>query len=191
MAIPKEKGVTYEDYASWGEDIRCEVIDGHVISYNFSPSKKHQDVLGNLFADFHSYLRGKKCDVTMAPFDVYLFATEHEVTPYTDNWLEPDLFVVCNPDQYEGNKLLGAPELVIEVLSPSNPQNDKIYKLNQYEKSGVQEYWIVDPNYQIVEVYLLEDSRLRLNRAYSGDEEVSVHLFKDLTINLEQIFEKN
>lgn len=188
MVLPKEKGVTYADYASWGADVRCEVVDGHVISYNFSPSKKHQDVLGRLFRVIGNYLEGKPCDVTIAPFDVYLFAGETGVTPETDNWVEPDLFVVCDAEKYEENKLLGAPDFVIEVLSPSNPKNDKIYKLRQYEKARVKEYWIVDPNYEIVEVYLLEGDRLLLDQTYAEDSEITVRLFKDLTIDLKRIF---
>lgn len=188
MALPKEEHVTYADYLSWGEDVRCEVIDGRVISYNFSPSRRHQDVLGNLHFLFRGYLEGKSCRVTLAPFDVYLFADESGVTKDTDNWVEPDLFVVCDQNKYGENELLGAPDLVIEVLSPSNAKNDKIYKMNQYEKAGVKEYWIVDPLYEMVDVYLLKEGRLQLERAYAADEVVEVNLFEDLSIDLKRVF---
>lgn len=190
MALPEQQHVTYADYMSWDEDVRCEVIDGRLISYNFSPSKNHQMVLGQLHRRFGNYLENKPCEVMIAPFDVYLFADENSLTDDTDNWVEPDLFIICDDEKLKENGLFGAPDMVIEVLSPSNPKNDKIYKLNAYEKAGVQEYWIVDPQYQMVDVYLLEGDRLRLNRTYSSQEAVSVHIFHDLPVDLNQIFVK-
>lgn len=188
MGLPKREQVTYADYQSWDDDVRCEVVDGKIISMNFSPSKKHQVVLGQLHRLFGNYFEGKSCEVIIAPFDVYLFADQEGVTPETNNWVEPDLFVVCDETKFGDSGYYGAPDLVIEVLSPSNPENDKIYKLNKYEQAGVKEYWIVDPNYRIVEVYLQTDQRLALDRAYAGNETIPVNLFKDLSIDLNRVF---
>lgn len=193
MALPKEKHVTYRDYASWGEDVRCEVLDGRVISLNFSPSPKHQIVLGNLGRLFGNHFHDKECQVMMAPCDVYLFTDEKGPTDDTDKWVEPDLFVLCSDkkgsDKRIGDKgIYGAPDLIVEVLSPSNPKNDKVYKLNKYEQARVKEYWIVDPIYQMVDVYLLESDQLRLVQSFGIEDTVSSHLFKDLSIDLREVF---
>jgi hypothetical protein len=84
--------VTYRDYQSSDEDIRCEVLDGRIPRMNFSPLKKHQDILGRLFRVIGDHLDGKTCDMTMAPFDVYLFETEEGVTAETDTWVEPNFY---------------------------------------------------------------------------------------------------
>lgn len=188
MALPKEKHVTYRDYASWGENVRCEVLDGVVISYNFSPSVRHQVVLGNLHHLLRNQFEGKACDVFIAPLDVYLFADESGPTDDTDQWVEPDLFILCGNQTLGDKGIYGAPELIAEVLSPSNPKNDKVYKLNKYEQAGVKEYWIVDPFYQMVDVYILKGENLQLTHSYGVEDTVTSDLFNDLSVDLKQVF---
>jgi Uma2 family endonuclease len=98
--------------------------------------------------------------------------------------------VTCDKQKLDGRRLLGAPDLIIEILSPSNAKNDKVYKMNKYEQAGVKEYWIVDPLYDIVEVYLLKDGAFYREGIYAADESVPVHLFKHLTIDLTRIFQE-
>jgi Uma2 family endonuclease len=193
MALPKEKHVTYRDYASWDEDVRCEVLDGRIISMNFSPSPKHQIILANLGRLMGNQFEGTGCQVMMAPCDVFLFADETGPTDNTDQWVEPDLFVLCHEkggrDKRIGDKgIYGAPDLVVEILSPSNPKNDKVYKLNKYEHAGVKEYWIVDPFYQMVDVYILKGENLQLTHSYGVEDTMTSDLFNDLSVDLKQVF---
>lgn len=188
MVLPKERHVTYADYASWGEDTRCEVLDGVVISYNFSPSVNHQVVLGNLHHLFKKHFDGRSCDVFMAPLDVYLFADDKGPHEETDHWVEPDLFVLCDEQTRGERGIYGAPNLIIEILSPSNPKNDKVYKLNKYEQAGVEEYWIVDPFYKMVDVYLLREETLQLAPSLGIEDAVTSDLFQHLSVELKQVF---
>ncbi|NPC91482.1 Uma2 family endonuclease [Bacillus sp. WMMC1349] len=192
MATPEERQelMTYKEYATWAEGERCEVLDGKIISMAPSPLPEHQAVSMQLSIEFGSYLRDKKCHVFAAPIDVYLF--EDVQTSWKDeqvrNWVIPDLIIVCELSKIKKNKVIGAPDLVIEIISPATAKIDRLDKRLAYQRSGVKEYWIVDPANQSVEVYLLENGILELNNVYSREDSVLVHILKGLTIHLKNIF---
>lgn len=104
------------------------------------------------------------------------------------DWVQPDLIVVCDENKITDKNIIGAPDLVVEVLSPSTAKNDRLIKFNSYEKAGVKEYWIVDPYNQTIEVYLLENGAFTRSGVYFKDETIKVHLFDDFQIDLSLIF---
>jgi len=161
---------------------RWERIDGIIYDMTPPPSSQHQAIVGNLYGEFYTYLKGKKCKAFPAPFGVWL-------DDENDIYVEPDIAVVCDQSKIHDKGCIGAPDLVVEVLSPSTALKDKRVKLRRYRLSGVREYWIVDPLNQIVEVYKLSENVFTEPQVYGKDETVKVDIFEDLEINLHDIFD--
>jgi len=158
---------TYKDYKDWelkpGE--RYEIIDG--VAYAMSaPNTEHQRISMFLSGEFYSFLKGKTCQPFAAPYDVRLF---YEKDESDDTVVQPDLVVVCDPEKLGKEGCRGAPDLVIEILSPSNTAIEMRRKLNIYREAGVPEIWIIDPEYKNVDIYLLENNRYVLNSVKIGD----------------------
>jgi Uma2 family endonuclease len=132
---------TYRDYASWGEDVRCELINGEVYLMS-APTEWHQWVVVELCRQLGNWLEGKSCRVYIAPFDVRLFPKEDDGDFVV---VQPDVFVVCDRSKLAGGKACkGAPDFVVEVLSEGSVKKDFAIKRSIYEKAGVKEYWIID-----------------------------------------------
>lgn len=191
MGMPKgNKKNTYADYVSLGEEVIYEVIAGEIISMTPSPTPKHQDVVDELTAEFKMFLRGKECFAFSAPMDVCLFASSDTKQEDILDWVQPDLFVVCDRKKINDKNITGAPDLVIEVLSPSTVRNDRWLKFNSYEKAGVQEYWIVDPYNMSIEVYEHNENSLKQTGVYGRDDLITVGILPDLQIDLKNIFQQ-
>lgn len=194
-AIDKNKftnAMTYKEYATWEEGKRCEVLDGKIISMAPSPIPEHQDIAAQLTTEFAIYLRGKTCRVYPAPIDVFLFEDVKKkwIDDSVKNWVIPDLVVVCDPDKIQRSKIIGAPDLIIEIISPGSAKIDRMDKRVAYQKAGVKEYWIVDPANQTIEVYVLENSSYSLDNIYTREDSISVGVLDDLIIDLSNIFPK-
>lgn len=188
MPIPKEnEKYTYADYLTWPEDERWEIIDG--IAYaQAAPSWQHQAISSELSTQFVNYLRGKSCRVFTAPFDLRL-PEENEKDEDTKNVLQPDLVVVCDKKGLKGTGYYGIPELIIEITSPSTSRRDRLLKFNKYEKAGVKEYWIVEPEGKFVSVFTLQgNKRYGRPELYSEKDTINVSIFPDLVIELEPVF---
>ncbi|RXI96268.1 Uma2 family endonuclease [Anaerobacillus alkaliphilus] len=189
MGMPEgKKYYTYSDFLEIEEEFLCEVIDGTVISMSPSPTPKHQDVVDELTAEFKIYLRGKDCMAYSSPIDVCLFADKETNTEDIKDWVQPDLMVVCDKNKVGEKYIIGAPDLVIEVLSPSTARNDRLVKYNSYEKAGVKEYWIVDPYNMSVEIYSLDGKTYKQLGVFGKDDLLTVDTFKDMQIDLKNIF---
>ncbi|MDR0443613.1 MAG: Uma2 family endonuclease [Treponema sp.] len=176
---------TYKDYKEWelkpGE--RFELIDG--IAYAMAaPNTEHQGILSTLHGEFYIFLKGKKCRPFAAPFDVRLFYEEDESD---DTVVQPDLVVVCDPKKLGKEGCRGAPDLAVEILSPSNTAIEMHRKLNLYREAGVREYWIIDPEEKIAEIYCLEGDRYMSRILHSGDALKSAQ-FPGLEISLDLLF---
>lgn len=183
-----DKKISYADYVLLEKDESYEIIAGEIISMSPSPTPRHQDVVAELTAEFKMFLRGKECIAFSAPMDVCLFATEETEESDIFDWVQPDLFVVCDRKKISDKNIVGAPELVIEVLSPSTARNDRWIKYNSYEKAGVQEYWIVDPANMYVEVYKLMNGSFQQTGVYEREAVLTVGLFPEMEIDLKEIF---
>ena len=185
-ALPKDDQLyTYADYKSWelAEGERFELIYGEAYAMS-APNTRHQEILGGIFNQFYTYLSGKPCKVYPAPFDVRLFYKENEGD---DTVVQPDITVICDEKKrgYEGCR--GAPDLIIEILSPSNTAIEMERKLKLYQDAGVREYWIVDPENMGLTVYRFELGAVLLF-TYKKDAAAPVGIFPDLKISLEQVF---
>lgn len=145
---------------------RFELIDGKIIMMSPRPRIAHSRALGNIFREFSIYLKGKKCEAFADGVDVYLDEKNHFI---------PDVMIICNKDIITDLNIQGAPDLVVEVLSPSTAKNDKGIKKDIYEKFGVKEYWIVNTIDKSVEVYLNNNGRFYLDNVYVyfTDEEIA------------------
>lgn len=189
MAVPKEKErYTFADCLTWDEKDRIEIIDGD--AYMMSPpNRAHQRICGELFRQLANFLYDKKCEVYIAPFGVRLFEQEGDRPEDVDTLVEPDISVICDQDKLDDKGCRGAPDFIIEVMSPSNRRHDKVIKLNLYQRAGVREYWIVSPEMQTIEVFLLEDGFLKTKEFYGRDDMAKVTVLEGCEIDLQKVFE--
>lgn len=178
---PQPESLTLEQYEALPEDLRVEVFDG-VVYDMASPSQEHQTISMELSTVLNTYIRGKKgsCRVFHAPFDVKL--SEQPLTI-----VQPDLMIVCDKDKLDGKRCNGAPDFIIEIVSPGNPADDYIRKLYYYKNAGVREYWIFDPRRKNVTINFFEGNTL--NVQYSFDSVIKVNIYDDLYINFSDIDE--
>ncbi|MDP2751075.1 MAG: Uma2 family endonuclease [Rhodocyclaceae bacterium] len=156
MGLPlrnTDKHYTYADYRSWPESPRYELVDGVAYAMS-SPRRRHQEVLGEIFRQVANALEGRPCRPYIAPLDVRL-SNADEADDRVDTVVQPDLMVVCDPDKLDELGCRGAPDWIIEVLSPSTASHDHILKRRVYERAGVREYWIAHPVDGIVTIYAL------------------------------------
>ena len=161
MAAKSEKA-SYEDYVTWPADERWEIIDGRPYDMTPAPSFRHQRVVGNLYHLLRAALHGEHCIVGIAPTDVIL--SQHDV-------VQPDVFVVCDGRKITDQNIQGAPELVFEVLSPATARKDRWEKKALYEKAGVMEYVLMDPEGQYAERYLSgSDGRFDRGEVFAPDQ---------------------
>ncbi|CAM4127042.1 Uma2 family endonuclease [Geobacillus stearothermophilus] len=183
-----EKGppFTYAQYMMLDEDARYEVIDGQVFNMSPVPTPKHQAVQRELLVEFAAYLRGKTCTVFGAPIDVCL--ADRDDPEQIREWVEPDLVIVCDKSKIREKRIVGVPDLVVEIISKSTVRKDKIVKFHRYERAGVKEYWIVDPMNETIDVYVLEEGRFRHQGMYVRDDTIPVRLFPELAIELKNVF---
>ena len=172
---------TFEDILALPEGERAELIDGEMFMMA-SPTRRHQDAAGWLFNKIFNYVQGKKgkCRVHASNFAVF---------PKKDdrNYVEPDVTVVCDRDKLDDVGCNGAPEWVIEVVSPSSVKMDYERKKKLYQESGVEEYWIVDTEKERVSVYRFQESDQ--SREYSFHETIEVGLYEDLCLDLKEMAE--
>ncbi len=175
----QQENVTLSQYEALPKDIRAEVFDGQLY-YMASPSQSHQTILTELLVSIRNYLRKKegKCQVFPAPFDVKLFDKPLTI-------VQPDIMIVCDKDKLDEKRCNGAPDFIIEIISPNNPADDYIRKLYYYKNAGVREYWIVDPRRKIVTVNYFEGNML--NVQYTFDSVIKVHIYEDLFIDFSDI----
>lgn len=160
---------------------RWERIDGIIYDMTPPPSSQHQSIVGSLYGEFYNYLKGRPCRAFPAPVGVWLDDED-------DNYVEPDITVICDPSKIHKKGCVGVPDLVVEVLCPSTALKDKRVKLKRYRLSGVREYWVVDPLNQIVEVYKLSENGFTEPQVFGKDETVKDGIFEGLEINLQEIF---
>ncbi len=179
---------TYKDYLTWNDNERWELINGVAYNMTPAPSVNHQRVSRQLLLQIGIFLSDKPCEVFSAPLDVRLPET-NEKDEDIKNVVQPDMFVVCDSSKLDEKGCKGAPDLIIEIVSPSSASIDNIKKLQQYEKNGVKEYWIVHPIYKIVTIYkIMENGLYGKPETYSEEDKIEVELLKGLTIDLGLVF---
>lgn len=186
--LPQEKRYSYADLLSWDDNTRYELYDGQPVALA-SPTDVHQIILGELYLQLGNYLKGKKCKAYLSPFDVRLFEQEGDSPEDVDTVVQPDLMVVCDQGKVDRHGVHGAPDLVIEILSPASTRYDRLVKFNLYQRAGVREYWIVDPSTRTVSVHTLEDGAYHAAAVYSSDLSAPVGVLDNCNIDLSAVFE--
>ena len=168
---------TEEDYYNLPENVRAELINGQIY-YMAAPSRIHQEILMFLSKTIANYIDSKKgpCKVYPAPFAVKLFAADDR------NVVEPDISIICDPNKLTDRGCTGAPDWIVEIVSPSNSSHDYIRKLNLYADAGIREYWIVNPIKESIFVYHLEETKFEA-AAYTFQDKIKVNIYDDLWID--------
>ena len=187
MPLPQDVRYSYDDLLSWPENERYELYDGFPVAMA-SPSIPHQSIVGELFAQFHSFLKGKSCKVYISPVDVRLFETSEDAPSNIDTVLIPDLLINCDHRKVDKRGIHGAPDLIVEVLSDRTRRYDLHTKRRLYEIAGVREYWIADPEQRIVQVYILENERYKPAEIYTASSTVPVGVLDGCSIDLSTVF---
>lgn len=156
MALARRDNVyhTYADYLGWPEDVRYELIDGVAYLMAPAPDLAHQEVAGEIYFQLRNALEGSPCRALIAPVDVRL-PRANETDERIDTVVQPDVLVVCDAAKLDRRGVRGAPDLVVEVLSPSTASHDHVLKRRVYERAGVPEYWLVHPTDRMVTIYRL------------------------------------
>ena len=178
-ALVQEKLYTIDDIYSLPEGSRAELIDGQIY-YMAPPSRKHQDILSFLHAAIYNHiiLNKGECKVYPAPFAVFLFADDSK-------YLEPDISVICDKDKLNDHGCKGAPDWIIEIVSPSSRAMDYYTKLSLYREAGVREYWIVDPIKQTILVYDMEQAVTPT--IYSFSDTIRTKIYDNLEIDFSKL----
>ncbi len=188
MAMPAEnKRYTFADVLTWDESDRIEIINGEAFMMA-PPSRVHQEISGELFGQLRDYLKGKKCKVYHAPFGVRLFEEDGDCPEDVDTMVEPDISVVCDPGKLDDSGCKGAPDLIIEILSRSTQRHDRLTKFNLYQRAGVREYWIVDPDSKSVQTFTLEKGYYIAKDFGAASDKVKVGVLEDCVIDLSAVF---
>ena len=174
---------TLEDYYTLGEHgenkyIKWELIKG-IFKMSTSPTDTHQKVVGGLLGEIVGHFKKKKCKVRAAPYDVIL----------GDSVVQPDICVICDTDKIKEHGCVGIPDLIVEILSKSSVNVDRIDKYNLYEEFGLREYWIVDTWKKAIEKYALKNEKFEFCGEYTGDGNITSEIFPDLKIDLSDVFE--
>lgn len=174
-----EKKYTWQEYLTWPDDERWEVIDGAAYDMTPSPSFQHQKVAGAFHAILREKLKGTRCVAAIAPLDVYLDDF---------NFVQPDVLVVCDEKKIR-DRIFGAPDLVVEVLSPSTSLKDRREKKNLYEKFGVREYVIVHPEEMLVERFFLGEGGFGGPDVFGSQEVLPLLFLEGMEVRLWEVFE--
>jgi len=179
----EKRRYTYADYLTWEGPERYQLINGEVFLMA-SPSVTHQAILMELSLQFGNWLKGKPCQVFAAPLDVRLFPKKDKSDTTV---VQPDLLVICDKTKLAKGSVDGAPDLVIEIVSPSNTHSELFLKFNYYLKAGVREYWVIDPEMKKVQVHIYENERYS-STIFEGNAGIPVTVLPGLEIAVKDIF---
>lgn len=178
---------SYASYMRWKFHERVELIKGKIFQMG-APTTKHQVFIGDIFAVLHQFLKGKQCRVFVSPFDVR-FPGRSLADREVFTVLQPDICVVCDDQKIDDKGCLGAPDIVIEVLSPGNNRKDLDFKFKVYETSGVREYWVLDPSKESMLKYVLnEDGVFVASSPFMSGEVFTSDVFPGFSLNMEELF---
>ena len=177
-----QKHYSFADYYNWNDGIRWELIDGipHAMA---AASNDHQRISMRLSRVFSNFLNGKKCEVFAAPFDVRLNAHTKDNTIF-----QPDLTIVCDQTKLQGHGCMGAPDMVIEIISKSTRRMDRIIKLEKYKQAGVGEYWIVDQEKNNIDVFILKNGEY-IRTTFGQSATITVKTLPELVVNVTEVFD--
>ena len=179
---------TAKDYLNWTFEGLYELIKGKVWKMSPAPSSEHQRIDRKLVRKMLPlFSEGGSCELFYAPFDVYL-VQEGEAIEKSTTVVQPDICVICDAHKIQDKGCIGAPDLVVEILSPSTAKKDLNDKFNVYEEFGVKEYWVVFPGQNAINIYSLIDGKFELHRTFRQDEILQSPLFEKLSFKVVEVF---
>jgi Uma2 family endonuclease len=184
---------SYADYLTWQFDGAVEIIKGKIMTISPAPSTEHQGISWRFSGCLFNFLKDKPCRAFTAPFDVRLFDRHKSLIANREIFsvVQPDISVICDKTKIDSQGCLGAPDWVIEILSKGNSKKEMQLKYQLYQESGVKEYWLIYPYEKAVHQFVLDDNseKYQLLNMYCGEDIATPHLFPNLQINLNEIFE--
>jgi len=187
--INPEGYYTYQDYLTWEFPQRIELFRGKPYELSPAPNRRHQTISTALQGELYLYLKQSDCNLFSAPFDVRLPIVNKKGKP--DTVVQPDLCVVCDPEKLDKQGCNGAPDLVVEILSPGNPPREVREKFNLYEEAGVREYWLVQPEQETVIIYILNEAGKFIGlQPLTTLDNLTSTIFPDLVIDLKPVLEQ-
>jgi len=177
---------TYSDYLNWPDDVRYELINGEAFLMSPAPDLSHQDVAGEIYFQIRLALQGKSCRAFMAPVDVRL-PKQQEADERIDTVVRPDVLVVCDSSKLDKRGVRGAPDWIVEVLSPSTAGHDQIKKRQLYEQHGVREYWLVHAIDRVLTIYRLENNEYGKPDIVPLEGETPVSILPEIVIRWDEL----
>lgn len=181
---------SYADYLRWTFEERVEIIKGKFFNMSPAPVRIHQEVSVRLLTLFSNYLQGKKCKVYHAPFDVRLPGKPDDPYDKVRSVVQPDISIICNEKILDDNGCNGAPDLIVEIISPSTENRDLNQKYHLYQENKVKEYWIAYPKEELLDVFLLDQDSNQYMPAerYGINDDVPIRLFDGYSLRCIDIF---
>jgi Uma2 family endonuclease len=182
---------SYADYLLWWFEQRVELIKGQIFQMSPAPNRKHQKISVSLLIELGTFFKNKPCQLFSAPFDVRLLdkAKSSKKNEEIYTVVQPDLSVICDETKLDDKGCIGAPDLIVEILSPGNSKKDLKIKYQLYEEAGVKEYWIVFPSEMVLQQFVLNEiGQYELKSSYAEDEKFHAFIFPDLVIDLAEVF---
>jgi len=180
---------TYADYLSWKFGELVELIRGKMLRKMSAPTSAHQQCSSNLQGELYAYLKRKQCRVFAAPFDVRLLRSTGNGDDQVRTVVQPDLCIICDPAKIDQRGCLGAPDWIIEIVSPGTATHDTRTKFDLYAENGVGEYWIVLPGEQTVSVYVLEEEHYQPRGDFYEPGLIPSHTLPELQLQWTDVFE--
>lgn len=177
------KAYTFKDYLSWKFQERVELLRGYIAKMSPAPTSTHQEIAGTLHWVLRNYLQKKPCKIFFAPFDVYLPSIKGE----GETVVQPDLCVICDTAKIKKQGCVGAPDLVIEILSLGNSRREMSQKFQIYEQAGVREYWVVYPYEQVVHQYILEGEKFQALPI--AEKTIKSQILQGFEVDMDTIFD--
>jgi len=181
------KTYTYDDYFKWKFEERVELIKGRIFKMSPAPNRRHQKISGHIFTKLSVFLEEQKCQVYSAPFDVRLPRKSKEDKDVI-TVLQPDICVICDPEKLDDRGCIGAPDLVVEILSPGNNSKELKNKYEVYEETGVREYWVVSPQDETFAIYTLVNGSFHASRIMVEGDVVRSTSIEGFSLNLSVLF---
>ncbi|MDD5114648.1 MAG: Uma2 family endonuclease [Methylobacter sp.] len=183
---------SYADYLTWQLEENVELIKGKIMAMSPAPNLKHQNAITNLGGSLYQYFHKRPCKLFYAPFDIKLYNSQKSKLSDQDVFsvVQPDLCVICDKDKLTEQGCNGAPDWIIEILSPGNSKKEMRLKYDLYQENGVTEYWLVYPYEQAVYQFVLDQTteKYQLFAMVAGDELATPFLFPELHIDLADVF---
>lgn len=192
LDLDLNKRYTFANYLTWLDDKRRELINGFVKMMTPAPSTRHQLIAGEIYGQLWQQLKKKYCKVFPAPFDVRL-PSSNSSSADEDIFtvVQPDISVICDKSKLDGKGCIGAPDLIVEIISPATVKRDVEEKFKLYEEHGVKEYWIVHPNDETITAFLLKDGKYQLQGIFAKGSIIKVGIFNGkLSVDLDEVFEE-